>query len=179
VEVGLRGKEFRMAGRENRPPARPARRDRNIKERRRDVEKAPGKLPEPTACPQCGAVFHKGRWTWDETPPRARETLCPACRRINANTPDGSLTIKGAYLRTHRRDILNLARNAEAQEKAEHPLSRIMAIEEEDDTVVLSTTDTHLVRRIGEALRHAHRGEFSFQYSKDEQFVRALWTREK
>jgi NMD protein affecting ribosome stability and mRNA decay len=148
-------------------------------ERRRDVERTPGKLPEPTACPQCGAVFHKGRWTWDEMPAGARERLCPACRRINANTPDGSLVLRGGYLRAHRQDILNLARNEEAQEKAEHPLSRIMTIKEEDDTLELSTTDVHLVRRIGEALHKAHQGDFSIQYSKGEQFARAVWTREE
>jgi len=123
-------------------------------------------------------VFHKGRWTWDATPPEARETLCPACRRINANTPAGSLTMKGTYLRTHRREIMNLARNEEAKEKAEHPLSRIMTVKEEGDAVVLTTTDTHLVRRIGEALRHAYQGDFSIQYNGDEQSARAEWVRE-
>jgi len=168
-----------MDDRGKQPPDQPARRDRNVKERRRDVEKAPGKLPEPTACPQCGAVFHKGRWTWDETPPKARETLCPACRRINANTPAGSLTMKGTYLRAHRQEILNLVRNEEAKEKAEHPLSRIMSIKEDGDNLVLSATDTHMVRCVGEALHHAHQGDFNIQYGKDEQFARAVWARDE
>ena len=168
-----------MTERGKQPPDRPTRRDRNIKERRRDVEKASGKLPEPTACPQCGVVFHKGRWTWDATPPKARETLCPACRRVNANTPAGSLTMKGTYLRAHRQDILNLARNEEAQEKAEHPLSRIMSIKEDGDALVLSATDAHMVRRIGEALHHAHQGDFSIQYSGDGQSAQAVWAREE
>ena len=168
-----------MTERGKQPPDQPARRDRNIKERRRDVEKAPGKLPEPTACPQCGAVFHKGRWTWDTTPPKARETLCPACRRINASTPAGSLTMKGTYLRAHRQEILNLARNEEAKEKAEHPLSRIMSIKEDGDTLVLSATDTHMVRCVGEALHHAHQGDFKIQYGGDGQSARAVWARDE
>ncbi len=167
-----------MAGRSKQPLVRSARRDRNVQERRRDVEKSPGKLPEPTFCPQCGAVFHKGRWTWEKKPPKAHETLCPACRRVNDNLPAGYLILKGAYFRTHREEILNLARNEEAKEKAEHPLARIITIDEQGDDLVLSTTDTHLPRCIGEAPRHAHQGEFSIQHSKDEQFVRGIWSHE-
>lgn len=38
----------------------------------------------------------------------------------------------------------------------EHPLSRIMGIERRPEGLVISTTDTHLPRRIGEALKHAY-----------------------
>ena len=140
------------------------------------MDRAPGKLREPTACPQCGAVFHKGRWTWDERPAHAHEALCPACRSINENRASGVLTITGSYLLAHRQEILNLARNEEKTAKLEHPLSRIIGIKEEVETMTISTTDTHLTRRICEALNHAHRGKSSLQYSKDEQFVRAEWT---
>lgn len=167
-----------MARQIKRPSTSPVRRTRNVQERRRDVDKAPGKLPEPTACAQCGAVFHKGRWTWDEKPPKARDTLCPACRRMNDHLPAGHLTVQGSYLRGHRAEILSVARHEEAKEKAEHPLARIMGIEDREETLVISTTDTHLPRRIGEALRHAHQGDLTIQYSKDEQFVRAAWKRD-
>jgi hypothetical protein len=33
---------------------------------RHDPYKARHKLPEPAACPECGAVFHEGRGQWVE-----------------------------------------------------------------------------------------------------------------
>jgi hypothetical protein len=52
-----------------------------------------------------------------------------------------------------------------------------MAIESRSEGVVISTTDTHLPRRIGEALKHAYLGELELHYDQDEQFVRVTWTR--
>jgi hypothetical protein len=78
----------------------------------------------------------------------------------------------------HREELLGLAHNEEAKAKAEHPLSRIITIAEEDGTTLISTTDTHLPRRIGEALRHAYHGELNLHYNKDEEFIRVTWARE-
>ena len=41
---------------------RQPRRDRLIHEHVHDPYKTRLQLPEPTVCPQCGAVFHEGRW---------------------------------------------------------------------------------------------------------------------
>ncbi|MFQ5932201.1 MAG: hypothetical protein ACE5MM_07320, partial [Nitrospiraceae bacterium] len=65
-----------------------------------------------------------------------------------------------------------------ARAKGEHPLSRIITIEEQDGTTVIATTDTHLPRRIGEALHHAYHGELSFHYNEDEDFIRVRWARD-
>ncbi len=161
-------------------PTRPsgARRDRTIQESRHDTYKTKGKLPEPTLCLQCGAVYHKGRWTWGTKPPKANETLCPACERIKDKYPAGWLTLKGSFLKDHREEILGVARNAEKQEKAEHPLSRIMAIKEQAETIEISATDTHLPQHIGEALHDAYEGELTIQYSKDDQHIRVTWARD-
>jgi hypothetical protein len=53
-----------------------------------------------------------------------------------------------------------------------------MAIEERDDAIVVRTTDIHLPRRIGEALRHAYRGELDFHYDEEAYFIRVRWTRD-
>lgn len=167
-----------MAGAPKQPTSRGGRRDRMVQQYRHDTYKMRGKLPDPTACPQCGAVFHKGRWTWDERPSHAHETLCPACRRIDDNCPAGYLTLRGSFLTDHKEEILGLARNEEAAEKNDHPLARIMAIEQVEGDTVITTTDMHLARRIGEALHQAYEGEFTFHYPEQEQMFRATWTRE-
>ncbi len=77
----------------------------------------------------------------------------------------------------HRDEVLGLAHNEEAKAKAEHPLSRIITIEEQRGTTVITTTDTHLARRIGEALHHAYHGELNLHYNKDEEFIRVTWAR--
>jgi hypothetical protein len=136
------------------------------------------KLPEPTVCPQCGAVFHEGRWRWEPRPSPAHEELCQACHRSNDRYPAGELTIAGGFVLRHKDEILHLARHQEEQEKAEHPLHRIMAIEEQDGAIVVRTTDIHLPRRIGEALHHAYRGDLDFHYDEGGYFIRVSWARD-
>jgi len=153
------------------------RRDRLIQEYQHDTYKLPGKLKEPTVCPTCKAVFHKGRWSWEVPPTGAHETLCPACARIQDKYPKGLLTLKGTFADEQQEQVLGLAKNTEAQETKEHPLSRIMNIERQPEGVVVSTTDTHLPRRIGEALKHAYHGDLVVHYDQDEDFVRVTWTR--
>ncbi len=159
------------------PTSRIPQRHRTIQEYQHDTYKLKGKLKEPAVCPQCGAVFHKGRWTWGARPVQAHEAVCPACHRINDKYPKGLVTLKGEFFNAHREELLNVVRNAEQKEKAEHPLSRIMSVEDKDEDTVIATTDTHLPRRIGEALSHAHHGDLSFHYDEGEQFIRVNWTR--
>ncbi|MGH7220176.1 MAG: BCAM0308 family protein [Nitrospiraceae bacterium] len=127
--------------------------------------------------PTCGAVFHKGRWTWDAKPAGEHETLCPACHRIHDTYPKGLVTITGPFKDTQHEQLIGVVKNTEEKEKKEHPLSRIMAIESRPEGLVISTTDTHLPRRIGEGLKHAYHGELELHYDQDEQFVRVTWTR--
>src|SRR5262249_49738531 len=41
------------------------RREQLADDPRHDSYKAKGKLPDPTRCPECSALFQKGRWTWN------------------------------------------------------------------------------------------------------------------
>jgi hypothetical protein len=135
------------------------------------------KLPEPTFCPQCGAVFHAGRWQWGPQPQPAHQELCQACHRINDRYPAGELAIAGGFVARHKDEILHLVGHQEEQEKAEHPLHRIMSIEA-DGVILVQTTDIHLPRRIGEALYHAYRGELDFHYDKEAYAIRVSWRRD-
>ncbi len=151
--------------------------DRRVQAKRHDTYKARRKPRGTTVCPSCGAVFQKGRWTWTAKPPKARAATCPACRRIKDHYPAGELTVAGPFYAAHRAEVLSLARNEEAGEKAEHPLARIMGVRDEKEGVVIETTDVHLPRRIGEALRRAYQGELTLSYNRDQQFMRAKWVR--
>ena len=140
-----------------------------------DTYKARGKLPDPTVCPVCGAVFQKGRWKWGRRPAGAKETVCPACRRIEDRYPAGILSLSGPFLKSRKGEILNVIHNQERQAKKEHPLCRIIAVEEREDGIEVATTDTHLPRRIGEALWHAYHGELNLHYAEDPRLVRMSW----
>lgn len=153
------------------------RRDKTYQEDEHDSYKLQGKLKEPTVCPTCSAVFHLGRWTWDAKPAGAHETQCPACHRIHDKYPKGLVTIKGPFKDTQHEQLAGVVRNMEEKEKKEHPLSRIMGIESQPEGLVISTTDTHLPRLIGEALKQAYHGELELHYDQDEQFIRVTWTR--
>jgi hypothetical protein len=153
------------------------RRDRLIKEYEHDAYKSRTKLPEPTVCSQCTAVFHKGRWQWLPRPPQAHETLCPACHRIHDRVPAGFLTLGGDFLQVHRDEILHLARNIETREKTEHPLRRIMAVEQRDDNILITTTSMEMARSIGDAVRHAYKGELDYQYTDEANILYVDWKR--
>jgi len=110
-------------------------------------------------------------------PAKAREGLCPACRRTRDKYPAGFLTLKGQFFREHREEILNLARHEEQKANVEHPLQRIMAIEDQEDGILLTTTDTHLARGIGEAVHRAYQGELDFRYVEESSMLQVSWTR--
>ena len=140
-----------------------------------DPYQAQLKLREPTICRQCGAVYHHGRWQWGPPPSGAHEDLCPACRRINDRFPAGTVTLHGDIVRQRKDEIIGLARNEESAEKGEHPLNRIVDIGETNEGLVISTTDIHLPRRIGEALKRAHHGELTMHFDEGGYFVRVDW----
>jgi NMD protein affecting ribosome stability and mRNA decay len=155
----------------------PIRRDRMVQETRHDPYQAKHKLHEPTVCPQCGAVYHEGRWQWLARPAGAHEEACPACRRTDDDYPAGFVTIEGSFFKEHRRELLQLVRNEEARAKAEHPLKRIMKVDDRDDGILVTTTDIHLARGIGEALHHAYQGELEYHYNEQENLLRVVWAR--
>lgn len=140
-----------------------------------DAYKAKGKLQEPTVCTQCGAVFQQGRWQWQPAPDHAHRAICPACHRIHDHYPAGFLTLKGEFFRTHRDEIMRLVHNHEKHERNEHPLKRIMDVEEKEGATLVTTTDIHLVRGIGEALHHAYQGELEFHYNPEQNLLRVSW----
>jgi hypothetical protein len=155
------GSGRRIAGR--------AQRDRIL-----DPYESQRKPHEPASCPQCGAVYRHGRWQWSPAPEAAHAHLCPACHRTAEHLPAGIVTLHRLPPRLTDQ-VIGLVRNEEAAEKSEHALNRVIAIEEADGDLVVSTTDIHLPRRIGEALKRAYHGELDMHFDDDGYFARVDW----
>ena len=154
------------------------RRDSIVPEKGLDTYQRLAKLPEPAVCPECEAVFHKGRWTWmDEPPPNAAIVLCPACERCRDSYPAGFLTLSGKFLQERYDSVMSTIENEAAQETGEHPMHRIIDRQREGEDVIITTTDIHLPRRLGEAVRRAFGGELEYRYVDDDQILRASWRR--
>lgn len=162
------------------PGFQPVRRDQLRQEREHDTYKRQHKPPEPSVCPDCSAVFHAGRWQWGLRHPDSAEVLCPACHRIKDDFPAGFVHVMGTFFAAHRSEILALISHHAEKARAEHPLARIMAIKEDmggAGGIVVTTTDIHLARDLGEALHHAYHGDLAFHYNEGEKLLRVQWQR--
>jgi len=133
------------------------------------------KLSEPTVCPQCGAVYHNGRWQWASRSEAGLETLCSACRRINDKFPAGIITFHGSFGPQQAKEIVHLSRHQEEAEKSEHPLNRIISIDQDMQGIVIQTTDIHLPRRIAKAAKRAFHGSLEEHFDERGYFVRIDW----
>ena len=141
--------------------------------------------PDVGVCPSCHAVCRKKRWYLDEkeyaslAAAGAAARPCPACRKIADGFPAGVVTLRGAYLRLHRDDILRLVRNEESRSRGINPLERIMEIREGVDGMEILTTDEKLAQRIGRELRKACRGTVGYRWSEDTKLLRVRWSRDE
>ena len=151
--------------------------DRQIEEVVHDPYQERYKPSGPAFCPRCEAIFQDGRWQWGTKTADAHEHLCPACRRIQDHFPAGHVTLSGPFLAEHGAEITGLVSNEEARAKAEHALERIIEVTKDDAGMAITTTGTHLARRIGEALQHAWKGELEIKYAPNEYLVRVSWKR--
>ena len=136
-----------------------------------------GKLPEPTVCMECAAVYYDGEWQWLPSPSHAHQVHCPACNRIRDHYPAGYVTLSGEFFTSNEQQILHRVQNQAAHEKPWHPLQRIMSIEKLGNDTLITTTDLHLARGIGESLHLAYQGELEYHYNPEEKLLRVIWSR--
>jgi len=108
-------------------------------------------------------------------PKEGPEVLCSACRRINDKFPAGIVPFHGGFAPQQVNEIVHLARHQEEAEKSEHPLNRIISVDEEAEGIVIYTPDIHLPRRIGEAAKRAFHGTLQEHFDKGGYFVRIDW----
>jgi NMD protein affecting ribosome stability and mRNA decay len=145
--------------------------------RNEDSYRAAEKPPEPATCSDCGAVFHRGRWSWGRIRGAAQALRCPACLRIQDHYPAGYLSMKGEFAQAHRDELLDLVRSRAERERLEHPLERLMGVDAVADGIVVTTTGTHLARALAQAVKAAYDGRLVTRYAKDENQVRVTWRR--
>ena len=157
------------------PPPKAPRRPRRIH------EETSGKLPELAGCPKCGASYRNGRWTWKKAPIGSYEQVCPACERIENDYPGGELHVQGDFAASHRDEILGLIHNVEEAEKKEHPLKRIMDIQDDDSGFIVRLTDGKLAESLGRALERAYEGQLEHPPTTTDYenlLVRVRWSRD-
>ena len=91
--------------------------------------------------------------------------------------PAGIVEIDGEFARQHRDEIRQTIRNQAERERSEHPMNRLMALDDTEGGLRAATTDIHSAQRIGEAVHRAFQGELAVDYGKDEYSVRVTWRR--
>jgi len=153
------------------------RQEQRLDERKLDAYRDRAKRKGPARCAQCGAAYRAGRWSWQAPQPAARATLCPACRRAREGMPAGTVRLGGAFFDEHRDEVLRRVRLCEEAERKLHPLQRILDVRNEDDGVLVTTTGSHLARRIGVALGKSFKGEARFRYRPGDNLLRVTWRR--
>jgi hypothetical protein len=144
---------------------------------RNDLARQPRKPRGPACCPGCGAVYRGGRWRWEAVPAAPRAEICPACRRARQRSPMASVTLSGEFLAAHRDETLARVRACERAQNRNHPLQRILAVTPAGKALRITTTDVHLARRIGDALRAAYKGELAYRYNEKDDLLRVSWSR--
>lgn len=154
--------------------------DKLLKPEHHDPYLRPWHQRNDTLCPQCGAAYQAGRWTWHGLvdASNAEEATCPACQRIAENVPAGTVSLRGAFVKQHADELCGLVRNTEELEKSEHPLERLIAISDSADGLDVTTTGLHLAQRIGHALEAAYDGELQIHYNHEEYYVDIHWQRD-
>jgi NMD protein affecting ribosome stability and mRNA decay len=160
-----------MNRKESRPGSKNRQRARYVQPKD-DTSKAKG--PETLVCDACRVVQHGGRWFWGAPPDgHVRGGLCPACQRIRDRYPAGTIRVPASLLEP-RDEIVHLIRNVEEAEKNEHPLERIMDIEERNGGLVVTTTGMHVARRIADRLERRFHKKPRMHY-EEENLLRLEW----
>jgi len=130
----------------------------------------------PVVCDRCSLVFHGGRWVRG-APPLAdlASGLCPACERIRDRYPAGTLRLPAEFL-AERAEVIGFLRNAARNESAEHPLERLMDVEDEPDGGLrVTTTGIHLARVIAHGLERRFHRRARIRYPDEEHLMLVDW----
>jgi hypothetical protein len=94
--------------------------------------------------------------------------------RIRDRRPAGTLRLP-RELGVRRLELQRLIRNVERAERKEHPLERLMGLEEVEGSFVVTTTGVHLARQLAHKLAHALHRRARLSYQGREGTLRVDW----
>jgi NMD protein affecting ribosome stability and mRNA decay len=137
---------------------------------------------EAAVCRGCGAVYHRKHWALEAptswTRGRTiRRVTCPACRKKRDDYSGGIIRLGGGFLKPHKEEILHLIRNQERRATTVNPLERIILVKDHGNFVEIRTTSDRFAQRIGKEVQRAYKGEVTYQWSRDDKFLRVKWRR--
>lgn len=154
-------------------------RARNVQPKRHDTYKRTAKTKGALVCDECAVVNHGGKWYWGRPPLADVEGgLCPACERIRDNYPAGTIRLSAEFL-PYKDEIRSIVAKADEAEKREHPLERLMAIEDTDEGLVVTTTGLHLARFITSRLRRRFKRNVEIRYPDEQNMMFVEWRSEE
>jgi len=147
----------------------------------RPSEARSGRLPEPSACERCGAVFSKRVWRQGRRVSGAlldtvRWTVCPACEQAGAATGLGRLLQRGDYVAAHETEIRRRIANVAARSAHTQPERRVSSIDRAGDALEVITTSQKLAHRLARELEKAFGGRVTYAWSDDGSLF-ASWKR--
>jgi len=136
-----------------------------------------------SVCRQCSAMYHNKHWSLKaKSDPIMKKmtgtALCPGCQKIQDRFPAGILSLRGAFMKSHKDEILHRIKNEEQRALGFNPLSRIIEIHEFNGMIEITTTNEKLAQRIGKSLHKAFKGHLTYKWSGNNKFTRVDWMRE-
>jgi len=140
---------------------------------------------EASICTDCSALYQNKRWFFDEKlaqrlagSAKVRQVVCPTCRKIKENYPEGYLTLSGGFFAERKDEVITLLKNEVAKVSSRSVLDRVIKMSEEGkDQLVVTTTTEKLAQHLGRAVYRAYKGELDFRWSETNPLVRVYWSR--
>jgi hypothetical protein len=129
-------------------------------------------------CPECGVVFHHGKWKWDnKLYLDCQWRSCPACRKIKEQRPSGLLTLSGQTVQTKRSRVFRAIYKKIEQTKKHYPMNRLIKLDELPNGLKsLSFTDGQSPERIGRQLMKLFGGRLERKNAVTSDVSHLKWT---
>lgn len=132
-------------------------------------------------CPHSRKIFFKNKWIKDSvTDVYTVRTEMAICDQYLKKAKEngyfiGSLEIFDKHLKERKNEIIDMAKNVEAELENRMPFEVIIDISEKNDILYIFTNTTRLAVEIARAIRHEWHGAIQYEWFERNQFVRAKW----
>lgn len=137
---------------------------RKYNTRQEEIEQGAAKAHDGLAkCKVCGIYHFKKTWH-NERPEGAvgltsQEVICPADEMQMNGEYEGKVTLFNVP-EQHQMEIKHLAENMGKYSKSEHPLHRVLSIEEKDGNLEIYTSENQLAQKIGNKIDDSFKQAF-------------------